>query len=222
MKVEINKMLREKGKNCYIKSNKHFINLLKYISLFSMFITTYHNFRNLINLSSEINLVIRGSGNQSLLNDSFYIEPSEVFVNGILRDSCKMFCELENEVNNVTLIFNTSIESCEIMFAELDNIIKIDLFNFDFSIVTSMAFMFKNLANLEKINFGNINTSSVIDMRGVFYNCTKLEILDLSNFDTSLATTMEEMLYNCTNLISIDLSNLNTKKVQTMRRLIYN
>ena len=171
MKVEINKKLRAKGKNCYIKSNKHFINLLKYIYLFSMFIITYHNCRNLIHLSSEINLVIRGSGNQSLLNDSFYIEPSEVFVNGILRDSCKMFCELENEENNVTLIFNTSIESCEIMFAELDNIIEIDLFNFDFSIVTSMAFMFKNLANLEKINFGNINTSSVIDMRGVFYNC---------------------------------------------------
>ena len=86
--------------------------------------------------SSEIHMVIKGNGNQSILNDSFSIEPSEVFVNGIFRESCKKFCELEYEENNVTLYFNDSITSCENMFYLLENKKEIDLSKFDFTYIT--------------------------------------------------------------------------------------
>ena len=56
---------------------------LKMILLIICIAKTEEILRNLINLSQEINLVIKGSGNQSLLNNSFYPQPSQVYVNGV-------------------------------------------------------------------------------------------------------------------------------------------
>ena len=53
------------------------------------------------------------------------------------------------------------------MFNSLNNIIEIDLSNFDVSQVTTMYFMLNGCSNLEKINFGKINTSSLKNL-GVF------------------------------------------------------
>ena len=137
---------------------------------------TEQRLRNLINLSSEIHLIIKGRGNQSFINNTFYPLPSEVYVNGIYKDSRKIFSEFEYEENNVTLIFDETIESCERMFSELDNIIEIDLSHFDFSRVTTMSFMFRKCSNLERIIFGDINTSSLINIKGTFYSCSKIHI----------------------------------------------
>ena len=72
---------------------------------------------------------------------------------------------MEYEMTNVTLIFNETLNSSEIMFSGLVNLIEIDLSFFDFSSIVSMENMFRNCCNLEKINFGKINTSSVINMK---------------------------------------------------------
>ena len=108
------------------------------ISFLLIFNITKEIPKNIINISSEIQLLISGSGNQSILSDSFYLDPSEVVINGISRKSCKKFCELDSEENNVTLYFNDTVESCYSMFYQLDNIKQIDLSNFDFSSVTEM------------------------------------------------------------------------------------
>ena len=76
-----------------------------------------------------------------------------------MDNSCKKFCELPNGLNNITLVFNEEIDSCESMFEGLNNIKVIDLSNFDFSKVTNMDSMFNECNGLENINFGNINTS---------------------------------------------------------------
>ena len=47
------------------------------------------NIRNLNNYDSEIYLIIHGNGTQNILNDTFDIEPSEVFVNGNKNNFCK-------------------------------------------------------------------------------------------------------------------------------------
>ena len=106
-----------------------------------------------------------------------------VFVNGIYSDSCfKALCNLgyEQRENNIKLIFNDTLNSTELMFSGLDNIIEIDLSLFDFSQITSMENMFRNCYYLEKINFGNINTSSVVNMRRLFINCISLLSIDVS------------------------------------------
>ena len=108
------------------------------ISLKKLNLKTIYN----LNYFSEIHLVIKGSGEQKLLYDSFSIEPSEVLVNEIKDDSCKKICNLPEEINNVTLRFNREINSCYRMFYSLINLIEMDLSNFDFSKVTSMNSMF--------------------------------------------------------------------------------
>ena len=90
-----------------------------------------------------------------MLNDSYYLNPFQVQVNGQIKDSCIKSCDLENEINNITLIFRGEINSCVNMFNDLSNIIEIDLSNFSTSKVTNMNSMFKGCVNLKKIVFGN-------------------------------------------------------------------
>ena len=196
--------------------------LLRIIHFIFCISFTKERVRNLINFSSEIYLLIYGNATQILLNDSFYPQPSEVFVNKINKESNNISYELEYEINNVSLIFNETLNSTENMFYGLDNIIEIDLSLFDFSYVTTMENMFRSCINLEKIYFGNINTSSVTNMKCLFYNCSKLISIDVSNFDTSSVTTMERMFYNLTSLSTINLSNFNTSNVESFSAFLYN
>ena len=164
--------------------------------------------------------MILGRENQSFLNDSFYLEPFLVIINGKIKKSCKKFCEFEYEENDVTLYFNKSLQSCEYMFSLLKKIKEIDLSNFDFSGVTSMLDMFRDCNRLEKIEFGNINTSSVLNMEYLFYNCTSLTSINVSNFDTSSVTTMNRMFTYCKKLTTIDISNFKTKNCTSLRSFI--
>ena len=191
-----------------------------YISI-SIFILVLSS-DNFTEYKSEINLVIQGPGNLSILSDSFYLNPSNIIINGNLNLLCNKICYFDNILNNVTIKFDKQLESLENMFKDLNNIIEIDLSKLDTSKATTMASMFENCSNLEKITFGNINTSLVKSMHGLFNNCSKLISLDLSNLDTSSVTDMVEMFSNCKSLRSIDLSKFNTSKVETMLDMFVN
>lgn len=56
----------------------------------------------------------------------------------------KMVENLVNEINNITLIWKYQITNCNVMFKDLNNIIYIDLSEFDASSVTDMTEMFEN------------------------------------------------------------------------------
>ena len=164
--------------------------LLNIILLLSSLSVQKKQCRKLSIYNSEVYLTIYGSGAQNLLSNDFYANPSDVIVNGISKkDVCNKICELEGDVNKITLVFEDEINSCENMFKYLSNIKEIDLSNFDTSKATSMKSMFDNCINLEKITFGNINTSLVNNMEKLFSGCKSLKSLDLSNFDTSQVTT---------------------------------
>ena len=148
MKYLTNEAKERKNKN---KNSKTF--LLKIFLMLAMIEAS---------INSEIHLVIQGDGEQKLLSNLYSgVAPSEVLVNGVKNDSCSKTCYLEGDRNNITLKFNTQIESCYAMFDHLDNIIEIDLSNFDASNVRDMIGMFNGFSNLEKIEFGNINTPSL-------------------------------------------------------------
>jgi len=219
---EININSKTKEKKFTDNKLKQFNFLLKIIYFIFSISLTKQKLINIINFSSEIHLVIIGKGNQSLLNHSFYIQPSQVLVNGINKDSCKLFCDLEKEENNVTLIFNDIVQSTQNMFRGLSNIKEIDLSLFDFSKVRIMSYMFGECTNLVKINFGNINTSSVTSMIAVFYKCKNLVSLDVSKFNTLKVGFMNGMFYNCFSLRIINLSNFNTSKVRDLGLFLYN
>ena len=179
-------------------------------------------FTKINSYESTINLIISGTSSQNLLCNDYSFEPSEVIINGAKKESCKKTCSLDKDINNVTLIFNTQIDSCQKMFSGLTNIKEIDLSKFDFSRVTSMLSMFDGCSGLEKISFGNIDTSSVNDMNSLFYDCSKLTSIDVSNFDTSKVTDMIYMFYGCSALTHIDVSNFNTKEVISIRSMFTN
>ncbi len=161
---------------------------------------------------SEISLIIEGNGNpnQPVINDGFYVEPYQVFVNGVEHPECIKTCELPEGRNNIILKFNVQIDLCTMMFYGLNNIKEIDLSNFDASLVQNMNWMFRDCSNLEKIYFGNIVTSSVDDIYGLFQGCSNLTSIDLSNFDFPKVRNMAAMFMGCSNLEQVNFGTSTT------------
>ena len=110
--------------------------------------------RNLINFYSEIRLVVKGKGEQNFLSENYGdIRPFEIVLNG--KTKIDETFDLGEDKNNITLKFDEDIEDCEEMFSYLENILEIDLSNFDMSHVTNMLSMFDSCSNLENINLTN-------------------------------------------------------------------
>ena len=184
------------------------------------------------NLNCQINITIKGKGDQYILFEkdlliidgkfqktiSYY--PDQIYVNDILQDyKGKKVFNLIDGINNVSLIFNTKLLYMTAMFADLNNIISIDFSNCDTSMVTDMEFAFANCRSLVSLNLDNFNSSLVNNMYCTFCNCSSLQFLDLDYFDTSRVTIMREMFLGCTSLISLpniskwnidNLININT------------
>ena len=181
-----------------------------------------------LNLQWEINLTIKGTGEQYILNENNYERrkfssiPSEILVNGVSQTyiGYKVY-NLTEEINNITLKWNYAFSNLDIMFYSMSNIINIDFSKFDSSHVTCMYKMFQDCKSLVSINFNNFNTTSVIDMRDVFLECTSLESLDLSGFDTSSTTKMSKLFCRCSSLKALNLSNFDTSKVTDMSKMFY-
>ena len=177
-----------------------------------------------LNLISQITITIKGTGEQNILSD--YLDnsvnlPDQIYINNISQNIINIKYNLIDEENDIIMIWNNELTSCESMFCEMMNIIKIDLSKFDSSKVTNMKNMFSNCNALTSINFGNFNTSSVTNMFFMFTYCTSLTHLNLSNFDTSKVTDMSGMFYYCAKLISLNINNFDTSKVTSMTSMFY-
>ena len=206
--------------------NYPLFNIFVILLFFSLFFVSFN--------LSQISLYIQGEGELFFINADFNTEPSEIFVNGQLKSSCKKSCNFENNnyynnesdyyYSNIILIkFNTLISSCENMFKDIKIIKEIDLSKFDFSNVNNMASMFKGCSNMIKIKFGlDIDTSFVITMNNLFNYCESITSIDISKFKTKNLEDMQDMLSFCNNLLSINLSNFDTSKVTNMRGIFYN
>ena len=130
---------------------------------------------------------------------------------------------------------------CASLFANLQNVVSIDLSGLDTSGVTNMSFMFSAgsqfTSSLERVNLTGIDTSNVTNMRGMFQGCTKLASLDVSGFNTSKVTDMSRMFGGyfagggeggideeaggCESLVSLDVSNFDTSHVTNMANMFY-
>ena len=133
-----------------------------------------HNARAL-STNSEITITINGTGDQTFLNTKrirlnnvnyeFPYRPSEVLVDGELVNNTLYFVNgLKNNLTNITIRFNTSIDNLNVMFYGLKNITNIYFENFDTSQVTSMRSMFAECTSLISLNLSDFNTESVEDI----------------------------------------------------------
>ena len=48
--------------------------------------------------ASEINLKIIGQGEKNIINNTFYLAPSKVLINGIFNETCNKSCCLDNSI----------------------------------------------------------------------------------------------------------------------------
>ena len=151
----------------------------------------------------------------------YYTEPEKVYLN---TDSRSMFYpgtsgqKIENILELDLSNFDTSkVTNMSGMFSNMSNLTSLNLSNFDTSQVTNMSWMFKSASNLTTLDLSNFNTSKVKYMSNMFAGMFSLATLDLSNFDTSQVENMETMFDGMSNLTTLDLSNFNTSKVWNMR-----
>ena len=90
------------------------------------------------------------------------------------------------------------------MFANCENIIKINFASFNTKYVKSMKYMFHRCINLKYINNLFIfDTGNVIDMSDMFSFCNNLNNLDLSSFNTKNVNDIGFIFYGCNNLKDI-------------------
>ena len=164
-----------------------------------------------LNVDNSISISMTGDiGEISQLLDAINFNP--------LPDDYGMSYQTENGQQIISFILNweNSITNCSGMFSNVNNILSVDLSNFDFTHVIDMSNMFKNCINLNNIKFGNKRIDKVTNMDSMFYGCNSLTTLDLSKFDTNSVTNMENLFYECNRLTSLDLSNFKTLNVINM------
>ena len=166
----------------------------------------------ILNKDSQISITIKGRGNQKILFDQTFVgmdgvsrrisyNPSKIYVNEVLQNyTGKMVYNLENDINNITMIFNSLITNAGGMFLNMENITKIDLSKFNSSAITYMGYMFYGCISLISLNLDNLDTSLVKYMNHMFYNCKSLKSLDLSNLNTSSLIDMYCMFSLCNSL----------------------
>ena len=111
---------------------------------------------------------------------------------------------IQTNLSTIKLIWNSKLNTCFNMFVFLDNIIEVDLSNFELDSEYSngyvMSGMFSYCTKLEKIiMFNKIDTTKIINVNGMFDHCTSLISVDMSNFSVSLIVTTEKMFNYCEN-----------------------
>ena len=154
----------------------------------------------------------------------YYAETEKVYLN---TDSSEMFYrsyiyQIENILGLDLSNFDTSkVTNMRSMFFGMSNLTTLNLSNFDTSKVTNMGSMFSGLSSLTTLNLSNFDTSKVTNMRSMFGYISNLVTLNLSNFDTSKVTDMQKMFDDMSNLTALNLSNFNTSKVTNMNQMFH-
>ena len=209
-----------------IKDN---INFLLYLNLILIYIintilcqSTKNNKRSL-STQSIIYLNVTGTKSIKILGSKTSLFPDKIYLNDIevnIDNSGNINIEKSGK-NNVTLIWNKQLQTCEKLFQSASTVTEIDLSHFDASKVKTMKGMFVDCTYLKYINFTNVITSTVTDMTNMFSDCNSLTSLDLSGFDTSKVTIMESMFSECISLTFLNLSNFKTPNLLKMKEMFY-
>ena len=137
---------------------------------------------------------------------------TELYINEIKSEFNKYFIPKEEGEYKIKLRFNIDLKDCSYMFTGCENIISINLFDFNTKNVTNMKRMFNECNKLKYINLFCLDTKNATDMSYMFNECNSLINLNLTNFDTKNVTNMKYMFNKCSNLLNLELSPFDTKQ----------
>ena len=193
------------------------------IKLFIIFISISESNLRKLETKNEIIITMKGIGTYQQIISQNIDTPSEIIINGENAYIEPSFSyDLKYPINNITFIWNSPIKTCYNMFYNLENLLTVDLTNFDSSQVTDVKFFFSRCTSLKSINFKNFDTRKIQSMESMFSGCSSLVSLDLSKFDTSLVNSMRSMFSDCSSLVSLDLSNFNTTLLDKIEYMFNN
>ena len=166
---------------------------------------------------SSISMSIKGPGNQKIIdieNGNFKYTPNEIYINGILQNYQDIYVyNLNDEIYNIIINWSEDIfvTSTYRMFYNLNNLISIDILDFNYPSLTDTRNMFEGCSNLETVNSYNMDTSNVEDMSDMFNGCSKLTWLNLNSFKISKVENMWNTFINCQSLRYFNMNNFETK-----------
>lgn len=97
--------------------------------------------------SSYVSVKVKGTGNRCVFskNEKWFKSekfPDEIHINDIKQKSVERIYYLNQEENNIKLIWNKAPSYAQCMLCECNDIIAVDFSNFDSSQVTIVAYMF--------------------------------------------------------------------------------
>ena len=184
MKIKYKESYFTKGKSKTIRKSFHIeiehqniyeiIFILLFINLFVLLVSKNEFFSINYNLN-YITLKINGTGNKNVFHRNTEIDrfnelhfPDIIYINDEIQNEIKYQYNFEQTENNVTLIWNRTIDICAYMFILCPDIIEIDLSNFNASQVVTMTYMFGFCYSLTSINLTNFNTSKVTKINRMF------------------------------------------------------
>ena len=126
-------------------------------------------------------------------------------------------------IKEVIINFKKSLNNTSFFFNMCENLISVNLTNFNSTELSKIAGMFYNSTNLTSIIFGdNFSTKKVKDMRYLFDGCISLTSINLNMLDTSKAIDFSYMFKGCTSLKEVDINHFNTTAVLSMDKMFYN
>ena len=158
--------------------------------------------------SNIITMKFKGTGNENIfINNKNGIDcPNRIYIDEklISKKTCKY--KFLNKIVSIQIEWDKNFIHCYKMFADISNIIEIDLSQFNSSLVKSMSYMFDNCKSLKFVNLSNIDISSLINMDNAFRNCKSLKSIDLTNIGILKILNHKNIFYNYN-----DLKNKNIK-----------
>ena len=148
-------------------------------------------------------LTVTGTGNYADLDSS-----SDDLIEAPWYDFRNTIISAEIHVQGMT--------SAEGMFWDCNQMVEVDLTDFDTRSITTMDMMFASCKSLTSLDLSKFDTGNVTNMQQMFSGCSELSSLDLSKFNTAKVKYMQQMFSGCKSLTSLDLSSFRTENVISM------
>ena len=146
-----------------------------------------------------------------LKEDDYIIEINEK--NNNLRNLKSLNTEngfyIPNESGNlgIKIKFKSIISNFNEFFKDNNELIKVDLSNFEMKNIKSMNSSFSGCSNLNEVNLEGINTNNFLDMSYTFEKCKNLKNINLSPIKSDNIRNTKGIFSECDNLETVNISS---------------
>ena len=115
------------------------------------------------------------------------------------------------DLSQFNFCYMTSIAK---MFRFCEKLETINTEGIDFTFLSSAYGTFEHCKKLKTFNFNDWQSGHLIDIERMFNDCKSIEQIDVSRWDTSRLKTLAKAFTGCEKLVSLDVSNWDTGNIE--------